>query len=343
MPELPQGELDYSEFLEFGNVDVMTHGGYVFVWERDPSIMIRFSVKADLSLEQGPRVSFANLGSIGVGRHVFISETRAYTLSTALDGLVVWNPQTMEVIGSIPMTAPDVDPSLDLSVAQGLVAGDQVIWPISWSSYDTHGIQDATVAIASATANDALRFEQDARCVGAGGAHVDESGDFHLFALADWGYQAAYGERAAERRACVLRIQRGGASFDPAYLRDLRDLTDTYVNHAWYHVRGSKYLAYSWDPALPVPANPDDFWSAPLRPLLVDLETQTSAPYPYVGSGPIVTSRQFDLDGVPFHELSETASDVGAFTEVVELREDGAPVRFTITSGNLWALGRIRR
>jgi hypothetical protein len=34
VPEVPTGELDHSQFLELGSIDVYTSGGYVFVWDR---------------------------------------------------------------------------------------------------------------------------------------------------------------------------------------------------------------------------------------------------------------------------------------------------------------------
>jgi hypothetical protein len=38
-PEVPEGELDYSDFVELGNVDVMTYGGWVFASDRDASTL----------------------------------------------------------------------------------------------------------------------------------------------------------------------------------------------------------------------------------------------------------------------------------------------------------------
>ena len=50
VPDVPEGELDYSGYLELGNVDLSTYGGWVFAWEREASTLTRFGVRADFSL-----------------------------------------------------------------------------------------------------------------------------------------------------------------------------------------------------------------------------------------------------------------------------------------------------
>lgn len=73
------------EVLEFGDVDVSTNGVYVFLWDREPSLMTRYTVEDDLSLSEGPKLSFANHGVNGSANTVYISSTRAYSLSPALE------------------------------------------------------------------------------------------------------------------------------------------------------------------------------------------------------------------------------------------------------------------
>jgi hypothetical protein len=345
--ELPDGELDYSRFLEFGNVDVFTHAGYVFVWDREPAIMTRFSVREDMSLEEGPRVSLASAVP-GVGRHIFISETRAYTLSSTLEGLVVWNPTTMEITGSVPLDPPDVDPALQPNVGFGVLAGNQAIWPIEWGNNDSLSVRkSATVAIANTGTDDPLLFVDDPRCSGAIGGRVDDNGDYYVYAMAGAGRFAAYGAEAADVRTCILKVAANDSRFDPDYLVDLRELTGTYINRGWFHIRGSHFLAYVWDSANALPEEWQAYNNAStFRTLLVDLESQSVEPYPHVGSGPLVTFREFGLDGVAYHEqvdpTSESGSAVGVATDVVELRPESAPRRFTFNPGNLWSLGRIR-
>src|SRR5262245_18724674 len=59
-PELPTGELDYALMREFGNANVYTANGYIFVEEA--GVVTRFSVDENYGLVEGPRLSWANFG-----------------------------------------------------------------------------------------------------------------------------------------------------------------------------------------------------------------------------------------------------------------------------------------
>ena len=93
LPELPSGEIEYSNYREFGPVNVFTSSGYVFVWDSEPATLARFSVNENLDLVDGPVLSLLNQGFSGIDSHahVVVSETRAYSMSPQLDQIIVWN------------------------------------------------------------------------------------------------------------------------------------------------------------------------------------------------------------------------------------------------------------
>jgi hypothetical protein len=341
-PDVPTGELDYSRYLEFGNVDVTTDAGYVFVWDRDPATMTRYTVGADLALVAGPTISFANYGVSGSLAHVFISETRAYTPSPQLDSVVVWNPQAMEITGTLPMDPPERPAGLETFFFDGRRVGDRVIWSLASTNFD--GVSDhpaVAVAIASAFGDEPVQVVEDERCVGVDGTQVDAEGNYILRAGASWGTYAAYGERPEGVRTCLLRIRAGERQFDPDYLVDMRALTGSYVNFPWFHVQGSQYLAQPWDPGVPLPEVLDDYWNgAGLTPMLVDIGTGESQPYPDVAGTIMVSSMEFELDGVAYYQLSQTGTVVNGSAQISELRPTGLVPRFSLPE--LWALARIR-
>jgi hypothetical protein len=342
VPDVPTGELDISRFLEFGNVDVTTNAGYVFVWDRDPATMTRYTVGADLALLPGPTISFANQGVSGSPAHVYISETRAYTPSPQLDLVVVWNPQAMEIIGTLPMDPPERPAGLETFFFDGRLVGDRVIWSLASTNFD--GVSDhpaAAVAIANAFGDEPVQVVEDDRCVGADGTQVDAEGNYILRAGASWGSYAAYGERTDGVRTCLLRIRPGEWQFDPDYLVDMKELTGSYVNFPWFHVQGSQYLAQPWDPDVPLPEVLDDYWIGEgLTPMLVDIDTGESQPYPDVAGSIMVSSIEVELDGVAYYQLSQTGSGVNGSAQISELRPTGLVPRFSMSE--LWALARIR-
>lgn len=347
VPEIPEGELDYSDYLELGNADLSTYGGWVFAWDREAAALTRYGVREDFSLFQdGERLSFLNYGGGGEfvgGELVYVSPTRAYSLSAQLDVVVVWNPTTMEITGTIPMVPPDVPEGFEAFAHKPTVAADQVIWQIVANDAAREEIQHTVMlAVASATTDEPVRYVTDERCAGANGGYVDERGDYYVRADGYWGYYAAYGKHPAEVQSCVLRLRSGESQFDPDYLVPMKDLTGSHINWPWYHVEGSSYVAWAWNPDAPLPEDPNDYWySRDFEPLLVDLERGTAEPYPDLEGTIIVSSSEFRVDGVSYYEWSETGYlGSESHADVVALRPSGIERRFSVLS--LWALARIR-
>jgi hypothetical protein len=347
VPDVPEGELDYSGFLEFGNVDVSTYGAWVFVWDREAARLTRFGVREDFSLYQdGEGLSFLSYSAGGPfegGEIAFISATRAYTLSSELDVVAIWNPTTMEITGTIPMQPPDVPSGFVSWAHTPTVVRDRVVWQIVSDNRDTDEVHHAvTLAVADADTDEPVRYVTDERCAVANGGHVDEHGDYYVRADGYWGYYAVYGDAADDVRTCVLRLRAGESEFDPDYEVDMESLTGSRINWPWFHVEGSRYVAWAWNRDETPPEDPDSYWmSRAFQPLLVDVEERTSEPYPDLDGTIIVSSAERALDGVSYYERSEVGY-VGAenHADIVELRTTGIVHKFSIPS--LWALGRIR-
>jgi hypothetical protein len=349
LSEVPTGELDYSRFLEFGSVDVSTFGGYVFVWDREPARMTRFTVNADLSLSEGPTLSFERYGAAGGGENVFVSATRSYLLSPQLDTIVVWDPESMQITGSLPVTLPGTPggtggPALsgyETFAHKGQLVGDHVIWQIVSANFEAYDIEHAaTLAIASATTDEPVRVIEDRRCAGANGGYVDAAGDYYVRADGYWGYFAAYGAGAADVRTCTLRVRAGTTEFDPDYLVDTRELTGTAINYPWFHVQGSQYVAQAWDPSQTLPEDTGQYWYADMTPLLVDIEQGSAAPYPDLDGSIMVSSAEYSIDGVAYYEVNPEGFVVGGRSEIVELRPEGIVPKFSVPG--LWGFARIR-
>jgi hypothetical protein len=278
---------------------------------------------------------------------VFVSPTRAYSLSSALDEVLVWNPEEMLITGSIPMTMPERPAAMESFAyySPGVVVGDKVFWEIvSVDSAENIQYPATTLAIANVGDEEPIRFVEDERCVGGGGPYVDARGDYYVRSGAMWGQYAAFGAGSENVRTCMLRVRAGQQSFDPDFLVDFRELTGSYVNFPWYHVSDTRYVAHAWDPAVPLPTL-DDYYAADastrFRQLLVDVEARTAQPYPDLAGGKVISSDEFKIDGVSYYQLSETGYVPGGTTDIVELRPEGITRRFHVM-GSLWQLARIR-
>src|SRR5690606_35392181 len=229
---------------EFGNANAYTHAGYVFV-EQD-GIMQRFSVDEGLALVDGPRFSWREFGiaSINATYTVFVSAQRAYTLAPELGVIVVWDPEQMERVGTLPLEMPARPAGMETFAYDGHLVGDQVIWNIFSGSFDTLRVHPAvTLAIADAHGDDApVRLVEDARCLPGGPAHVDEAGNYFVHGGGYFGYFLAYGDAGPAARSCILRVNAGEEAFDPEYLVDYEALTGSPVSDPWFFIVGSQYM-----------------------------------------------------------------------------------------------------
>jgi hypothetical protein len=109
----------------------------------------------------------------------------------------------------------------------------------------------------------------------------------------------------------------------------------------WFHVQGSQYLEQPGDPGVALPEVLDDYWTGDgLTPMLVDIDTGERQPCPDVAGSIMVSSLEFELDGLAYYQLSQSGSGVNGSAQISELRPTGLVPRFSMPE--LWALARIR-
>jgi hypothetical protein len=340
---VPDGDVDFATFREFGNANAFTSAGYVFVEE--DGIMRRFSVNESLELVDGPRFSWQDFGiaSINTTSTVFVSAQRAYTLAPELGLIIIWNPDTMERTGTLSVDLSHRPLGMETFAYDGHRVGDQVFWNVFSGNWDTIVPYPAvTLVIADATRDDdPVHIIEDDRCLPGGPARVDDAGNYYVQAGGYFGYFLTYGG-GPDARACVLRVSAGRAEFDTDYLLDYAALTGSSVSEPWFHVSGNQYVSRSWNPALPFPENPDEFWdNAALRPLLIATDASTAVPYPDLAGSKTVDGTTREVDGISYYQLSQTGYVEGGNTDVVELHPEGIVTKFHL-NGFLLGLERIR-
>lgn len=344
LPDVPEGEVSFARFREFGNANATTHGGYIFV-EQD-GIMQRFSVTEELELVDGPRFSWQDfgIGEINATSTVFVSNERAYTMSPDLGVIIVWDPETMERMGTLPFEMSERPLGMETFANDGYLVGDKVIWSLFSGNFDTLSVYPAvTLVVADASSDtEPARILEDARCLPGGPAHVDDAGNYDVHGAGFYGYFVAYGDAGPDARGCALRVGAGQSEIDPEFILDYETLTGSPVNEPWIHVTGSQFVTRAWDPAAPFPENPDDFWSnAALRPLLIDTGLGTAVPYPDLATGQSVDGVTREVDGVSYYQLSQTGYVENGHTDVVALTPGGILPKFHV-NGFLLGLERIR-
>lgn len=340
--DVPQGHVDLAGFREFGNSNVYAYGGYAFV-END-GVVKRFSVGQDLTLIDGPELSWQNFGIArsNASYAVFVSKHRAYTLAPDLGVVVVWDPESMEVTGTLPVDLPR-PPDMETWAYDGYLVGDKVFWNVFSGDFENFDIYPAvTVVIADAESDAPVRIIEDPRCLPGGGSRVDEKGDYYVEGGAYYGFFLTYAPVAEGAKTCMLRIKAGETEFDADYAVDYEELLGSYVSDPWYHVKGRQYVVRSWDPEVPFPEDSEEFYdNEALRPLFVDLDEGSVEPYPDLAGKTGIDGVTRKVDGAAYYQLSETGYVPGGTAEIVELKADGIHPRFDI-DGFLLGLERLR-
>jgi hypothetical protein len=341
-PEVPAGNVDFSEFREFGNANAYAFGGYVFVEE--DGVVTRFTVNDQLELVEGPAIAWTNYGiaSANASYTVFASIDRAYTFAPELGVVLMWNANDMTLTGTLPLDLPERPASMETWAYDGHLIGDTVVWNVFSGDFDAvSSFPGVTLAFADAQSDEPVRIVEDDRCLGGGPSRVAEDGTYYVQAAAYYGYFYAYGATPGAR-TCMLRLTPGADSLDPGFMVDYQSLTGSYVSDLWLPVGGSRYVVRAWDPGVAFPENPDEFWdNAALRALIVDTETGSSEPYPDLDGLVSIDGKARDVDGVSYYQINQTGYDVGGEVDVVELHPDRVRQKFHL-SGFLLGLERVR-
>ena len=341
-PDVPEGDIDFEHFREFGNANAYTHGGYVFVEEAGE--VKRFEVNQDLELVDGPILSWSNYGiaEANASYTVFASEQRAYTFAPDLGVVLVWDPELMELTSTLELDLPARPQSMETWAYDGRLVGDQLIWNVFSGDFEAPTQYPAvTLAITDANSDAPVRFIEDDRCLGGGPSSVDENGNYNVQAGAYYGYFYAYGNDAGAR-TCMLRVNQGEAELDPDFSLDYEELTGSGVTDLWLPLGNGRYIVRAWDPEVSYPESPDDFWdNEALHSLLVDTRTKQVTPYPDLEGVVSIDGTARDVDGISYYQLNEAGYVEGGNVDVVELHADGVRPKFHL-DGFLLGLERIR-
>lgn len=341
-PRLPE-ELDTSEMVELSNsFDARPFDGSVFVWDGESAVYTRYAVDEDLKLEERGSVSFANLGVSGTVQTAFISPTRAYSMARGELQIVVWNPRKMEIIGSIDASAALDSDYPEYDYGEPLRFGDHVVWPILWN--DSEGLRhrpEVGVVFAHAETEDPAFVALDKRCGGSWTLFEDEEGDLYVTGATYFGYGQFYGKQAdSQPNDCLLRIRAGETEFDPDYYVDLDELVGTpAVYHTW-HTRDRSLVAAVWDPNDEPPADPDEYWTAPMQRKLVMIDRGESHEIDGLPKSAVFSTSNYRLDDQLYMLVSSTTESL-ARSSLYRVDDDGAKEALT-TVGDLWTMGRVR-
>jgi hypothetical protein len=342
--EVPTSEPSRDRMAELaGSWQLTAYGGRAFAWEQETGQMTSWSIDGDLSLRRGATMSLGQLGLAGWRYHAFVSPTRAYALGLELGVVVVWNPETMEIVDELRFDAPPDFDDMDAYPLSVFVRDGKIVAPLYGDNFEAQRIGKRQVVGVIDTATDAVSFLYDDRCLPSGLGHMTPEGDLYLDPYQSGTYYDAYAIEPGLPPPCSLRIRAGEERIDPDYVLDYSSLLGVHAEGVW-PISENLVMALSRVPGVPLPDVQDDYWSLPQQSSSVDLVTRSVQPYTGMPAAlQMQSAGQHVVDGHSFYQ--NYRYDVDGLIDVVEVGEltrQGWVKQFDINGGDLWAIVRAR-
>lgn len=171
-----------------GQSDLAVHEGSLLVASGDEPTISKYAVSSDLQLTEPDavtRVNFSNYGlaSAAFWNNQFVAPDKAYMVNGA-EEIIVWNPETMQVTGTIAL--PELEARAGLQLVAGLADRASVVHDgkfylaLYWTDDNFAERSDDSVVVVIDVATDVAEGTISASCPGLDYATVDEAGQLHF-------------------------------------------------------------------------------------------------------------------------------------------------------------------
>ena len=343
---VPDGELEAAEegeqidalegAIEFaGGVSCAVKDRSVFALNFESPTITRYD-EVDGALVEGPTVSFANFGLTSLASSlpplVFLSNAKAYYLDAASSQILIWNPEAMETIGSIPLTVADPPEGLRQGGLRVNLIGGQAVAYSSYVNEQDIGVARADFWFVDPNSDEVVATDVTEQCGGLQqNVATATNGDTYIGMSALPAMEHALG-LPGSYPPCAIRIRAGTREVDTSYLADLNALTGGLPTGQLISVGNDRALMLAYDTNIPI------------DPMLTGRELQTlpnwnfyewelgtEQPATLVESLPTgtaaVATREFE--GRAF--LARISPDVSS-TELLDLTRRPVEVTFTLSN-----------
>lgn len=228
---LDNPEIDIANAIEFpgGRATMAVNDGRLFVNPPNSQLIERYVLEEDGTLRLDGTLSFANYGVremyIDEWGNTFISPTKAYLINSSEGEIVVWNPTTLEIEGTVDHG--DVDLlregwSVDWSPAA--VRGDRMYITLGWADWTTFQWSDEVyLAVYNTQTDELIDLVQETRCPSLNNRPSrDEDGNLYF---ANWIWSVGPTLLSDGPVNCVLRVNAGEDTFDPDWQLSYPDVS----------------------------------------------------------------------------------------------------------------------
>lgn len=222
------GRVDLKNSVEFGG-GARAYGpegaSVVYVTSSEDATLTEVTIDANGTPKKGRAVSFAGLGITGTtggNLQYFVSPTKAYFISQETLEIVLWNPELMEIVTTIPLEIPMLSTSTFLSFSpQPIVVNNQLI-VLSGESDDDDVAASPVVSVVDLATDTVVSSVREPRCHSLSKSALDKRGNRYF---ASDGYAAAVHFKTPKiaPAPCMLRMLAGATTFDPDWSRSFTE------------------------------------------------------------------------------------------------------------------------
>jgi hypothetical protein len=234
VPSLEEGtSVDLAQAVEVaGAAKLYAIGeiGWLAIGGGEEPTITRYTLNDAGKLVRGATLSLLSFGVTSLWDTLYVvSETKMYYPDRANRQLIVINPTTMEVQGTVELPETAREGFLSLYGYTPLVRDGKLLFTVGWFDwFETDSVLGETGLVVVDTATDTVeRFEVDDRCGGITTGVVTESGDAYFVSSA----LAAAAHRLGRHppAPCALRVNAREKAFDADYAKELAEVVSSEV------------------------------------------------------------------------------------------------------------------
>lgn len=211
-----------------GNGVIMAAGASFYVGLAEEPTWVRYTLGEDGAIAENGRLSLLRFGATAIDfGNAIVDEQTAVSVLSGPAVAVIWNPSTMEIVGSVDL-AHLLRPGYELEVWTTTARDGLVYIPGRWSDWTGGRIYPgASLTILDPVAQQVVGVAEDDRCASAGRAVFDDAG--YAYVMGDGRNYAiqmfanASGGTAPDN--CLLRIAPGATDFEAGYFHTIPALT----------------------------------------------------------------------------------------------------------------------
>ncbi len=221
-------EVDTKQALELsGPAKLFSYGKQWFaVGQGDSPTITRYSLDDRGRLAKGDSISLQPFGVQDLWDSLyFVSAEKAYYPDTSGSQLIVWNPTTMEVTGTVQLPETVRDGYLSYYGITPITRGKSLIFSVGWFDWLTNDtiLPESGLVVLDTETDTVARFDSDERCAGITQAIQLPNGDAYFVSSAM--ASAAHQLERLEQAPCALRVRAGEDAFDAEYSAELPGLS----------------------------------------------------------------------------------------------------------------------